>query len=111
NEMWNELSRFFVYQREKTLMLFHRRDENLFRHLEIGFLERADDGIGTFGGIDRLIQQVSVYIRREPGFHAQGRDLFFDHVAAALLIRNDPLTFKPLQIGLGISNRNPFRTP
>src|SRR5712691_2313765 len=39
------------------------------------------------------------------------RDLFFDHVAAALRIWNDPLTFKPLQIGLGVSNRNAFRTP
>ena len=109
--MGNELPGLFVPQGEEPLMFFHGGDQNLLRYLQVGRLEGPDNGIGAFGRIDRLIQQVSVRIQREPGFLAQGRDLFFDHVAAALLIRNDPLTFKSLQIGLVVSNRNPLHTP
>ena len=109
--MLHELARIFIHQGEEPLMFFHGSNQNFLGYLQIGGLERPNNGIGTFRRIDRLIQQVCVHIRREAGLLTQDRDLFFNHAAAALWIGNDPMTFKPLQIGFGVSNRNPLRTP
>ena len=82
-------------------MLFHGGDQDLLRHLQIGRLEGSDNGIGAFGRIDRLIEQVGVEVQPETGLLANLSNLIFDHTSTTLRIRNDSLTFKPLQIGLG----------
>jgi hypothetical protein len=92
-------------------MLFHGGHQDFLRHLQIPRLEGSDNGIGAFGRIDRLIEQVGVEVQSETGLLANLSNLIFDHTLTVLRIHNDTLTFKPLQIRLGVSNRNPLRTP